>query len=157
MKAVHTMSVKREIPIRGNVPAKKTAASGYLRKEDMCFSRTAITWEGSRAIGASSSHGENWGTGGYSCVGCFLTYCHCKVGDYPRIIPVQNSLEGRCASLWSTHWEQGGSANHRVPSICLWRRRADGSGSGLVLFLVTQRWWPGGGKARQGEECMLSR
>lgn len=99
MKAVHTMSIRREIPIRGNVPAKQTAASGYPRKENICFSRITIAWESSGATGASASHSEDWGGGGDVCVGCFPTYCHYEVGDYPRIFPILNSHEGRCASL----------------------------------------------------------
>lgn len=99
IKAVHTMSVRREIPIRGNVLAKQTAASGYPRKEKICFSRTTFAWEGSGATGASASHGKDWGGGGYICVGYFPTYYHYEVGDYPRVFPVLNGHEGRCANL----------------------------------------------------------
>lgn len=81
----------------GNVPAKQTVASEYP-KENICFSRTTIAWEGSGATDASAISGEDWGRGGYICVGCFPTYCHYKVGDYPRIFPVLNGHGGRCAS-----------------------------------------------------------
>lgn len=37
---VHTMAVGREIPIRGNVPAKQITTSGYPRNEKINFSRT---------------------------------------------------------------------------------------------------------------------
>lgn len=47
MKAVHIASIRREIPLRGNVTAKRNAASGYPRKENICFSRNTIAWEGS--------------------------------------------------------------------------------------------------------------
>lgn len=151
MKAVHTTSVSREIPIRGNVPAKQTAASGYPRKENICFSRIAVAWEGSGATGGSASHGEDWGGCGYIYVGCFPTYCHYEAGDYPKIFPILNGHEGRCESLWRTHWERGAAAKHCVPSLWSLGRRADGSGSGLILFLTTQKGWPGGGEAGQGQ------
>lgn len=40
VRVVHTMSVGREIPIRGNVPAKQIAMTGYPRNENIDFSRT---------------------------------------------------------------------------------------------------------------------
>lgn len=72
-------------------------------------------------------------------------------GDYPRIFPLLNGDKGRCARLWRTHWERGGAAHHCVSSLWSWGRRADRSGSGLVLFLMTPRGWLEGDKTRQGK------
>lgn len=60
-------------------------------------------------------------------------------GDYPRIFPILNGDKGRYASLWWIHWERGAAAKHCVPSSWSWGRRADRSGAGLVLFLITPK------------------
>jgi len=37
LKAVHVTSVRRDIPIMGNIPAKQTAASGYTGRRTSAF------------------------------------------------------------------------------------------------------------------------
>lgn len=123
--------------------------SGYPRKENICFSRTTIARKGSGVTGASASHVQVWCGCGYICVGPFPTYCNYEEGITQGFslfwmvtkadAPVCDEYIGKGELLQNTVFPPG----HGV----------DGSGSGLVLFLITPRGWLEGrqGKARQSK------
>lgn len=82
---------------------RKTAASEYLRKEDICFSRTAVTREGSGATGASASHGENWCMGRHSCTGFFSHLLPLQGRRLPKDYPCSEQSRGQmCKSVINT-------------------------------------------------------
>lgn len=149
MKAVHTKSIRREIQDRvRSLPSK-------LRQVDT-QGRRISAFQGpplqGKALGLLVHLLLTLKTGvGVDTSWMFSHLLQLWGGDYPRIFPLLNGDKGRCARLWRTHWERGGAAHHCVSSLWSWGRRADRSGSGLVLFLMTPRGRLEGGKTRQGK------
>ena len=78
----------------GKHPCQANCSKWIHRKENICFSRTTIPWEGSGATGASASHGEDWGRGRY-------------------ILPQSSLATSLLTRWWTARWgPEGQSASH---------------------------------------------